>query len=244
VVNSDKGKTGIQGTLLMLDDTTPHVAVVVQAIRDGNVMATALSDEQGRYQLIDLEPGQYHLRCYVLNGYVYYSEGGNTVADESSAVSLQTRPGVTHDNINLRFAPFKKGTWRTYTYLDGLASNTIHTLYYGADGVMWFATAGGGVSRYDGKEFVNLTTKDGLLHNHVSAIHRDPDGVMWFSTGHLTEGGGGISRYDGKEFVNFTTKDGLLRANGFPIHRDTDGVMWFGTSGGVSRYDGKQLEML
>ena len=35
----------------MLDDRTPHVAVPVQAIHDGKVIATALSDEKGKYQL-------------------------------------------------------------------------------------------------------------------------------------------------------------------------------------------------
>ena len=100
----------IEGTLLMLGDATPHVAVPVRAISDGKVIATTLSDEQGRYQLIDLEPGQYQLRCHVLSGYIYYGEGGNTVTDESSAVFVQIRPGVTHDNIDLRFPPFKKGT--------------------------------------------------------------------------------------------------------------------------------------
>jgi hypothetical protein len=38
----------IQGKLLMLDDATPHVAVPVQAIRDGEVIATTLSEKQKR----------------------------------------------------------------------------------------------------------------------------------------------------------------------------------------------------
>ena len=64
----------IEGTLLMLDDATPHVAVPVQAIRDGKVMATTLSDEHGDYQFISLKPGAYQVRCQVLGGYVYYGE--------------------------------------------------------------------------------------------------------------------------------------------------------------------------
>ena len=49
--------TSIEGTLLMLDDRTPHVAVVVQAVNPSPdsggepvVSATVLSDESGRYQ--------------------------------------------------------------------------------------------------------------------------------------------------------------------------------------------------
>ena len=64
----------IAGTLLMLDGTTPHVAVPIQAIRDGKVIVTTLSDEHGDYQFISLKPGAYQVRCQVLGGYVYYGE--------------------------------------------------------------------------------------------------------------------------------------------------------------------------
>jgi len=101
---------------------------------------------------------------------------------------------------------------------------------------MWFATYGG-VSRYDGEEFVNFTIKDGLPSDEVITIHRDSGGVMWFGTD-----GAGVSCYNGKEFVNLRKKDGLVSNTVIAIHRDPDGVMWFGTGypgGGVSRYDGK-----
>jgi len=48
----------IAGMLLMLDDTTPHVAVPIQTIRDGKVIATTLSDEHGDYRFISLKPGR------------------------------------------------------------------------------------------------------------------------------------------------------------------------------------------
>ena len=61
--------------------------------------------------------------------------------------------------------------------------------------MMWFGTSGGGVSRYDGKEFVNFTTEDGLANNCVEAIHRARDGVIWFETD------GGASCYDGTAWM-------------------------------------------
>lgn len=39
----------IEGTLLMLDDATLHVAVPVQAILGGKVISTTLSDTMGKY---------------------------------------------------------------------------------------------------------------------------------------------------------------------------------------------------
>ena len=114
---------------------------------------------------------------------------------------------------------------------------------------MWFGTEGG-VSRYDGEGFFNLTAKDGLPSNKVVSINSAPDGVIWFGT--LV----GVSQYaksnarlrlsarnnarlrlsDGTEFHNFNAEGGLAGNSVVAIHRDADG-MWFGTDGGVSRFD-------
>ena len=248
----------IEGALLMLDSATPHAAVPVEAVvpgRDspaGRAVARVLSDDRGRYRFVNLKPAQYQLRCQILGGYVYYGEEragkpesrkagrseDGTVPDE--AVSLRVGGGRTLRNIDLRFAPFKKGTWNTYNILDGLADNGILAINADSDGVMWFGTQTG-VSCYDGKEFSNLCAKDGLAGNWVFDIHVDPDGVIWFGTN------GGVSRYDGVEFVNFTTEDGLASDVVKTIHRAPDGSLWFGTGwwnipgGGVSRYDGKEF---
>jgi DNA-binding NtrC family response regulator/ligand-binding sensor domain-containing protein len=231
----------IEGTLLMLDDSTPHVAVPVQVIQNGKVIATTLSDERGKYQFVNLKRERYQMRCHVLGRYVYYGEGGSTVTDGSRAVFLQVKDGVIRDNTDFRFAPFKKGTWRSYTALDGLANSFVYAMYAEPGGVMWFGTFGGGVSRYDGNTFVNFTTEDGLAGDDVLAIQGDSDGALWFGT--LD----GVSRYDGTEFVTFTTEDGLAANAVSTIYCDDDGVLWFGTgywgheSGGVSRYDGKRF---
>jgi two-component system response regulator AtoC len=96
---------------------------------------------------------------------------------------------------------------------------------------MWFGTQEG-LSRYDGRHFVNFTTKDGLANDSVFAVHRDTDGIMWFATW------GGISRYDGSEFVNLTVEDGLAHDMAVAIHQEPGGNLWFGTHAGVSRYNG------
>ena len=102
---------------------------------------------------------------------------------------------------------------------------------------MWFGTYGGGVSRYDGKEFINFTTKDGLAHNYIwGAINSTSHGAPWFGT--LA----GASKYDGGKFVHLTIKDGLVSDNVKSIHHDFDGFIWFGTEGGgISRYDGREF---
>ncbi|MBC8227929.1 SpoIIE family protein phosphatase, partial [bacterium] len=227
-----KEAISISGTLLMLDDATPHVAVVVQAVTpaptgqsEPTVVATTLSDESGRYRFINLKPGPYQVRCYTKSGYVYYQQGE----------VLHVQRGKAFLSIDFRFAPFKKGVWRNYTPLDGLAFDAVNRIYVEPNGVMWFGTDGGGISRYDGKTFVNFTTEDGFSNSAVWAIHRNPDGVMWFGTWDA-----GVSQYDGKGFLNFTTQDGLAHNTVLTIDQAPDGAMWFGTSrGDISRYDGK-----
>ncbi|MBI1922977.1 hypothetical protein HYR99_01870 [Candidatus Poribacteria bacterium] len=212
-----------------------------------------MSDERGKYHFINLKPGWYQVRCYTSNGYVYYRqsrhgrmEGSNlptfqvsnpqaVIIGEEGEV-LEVKGDKTLKGIDFHFAPFKKGTWRNYTYFDGLANNEVTTLYCDRDGFLWFGTMMGGVCRYDGERFFTFTTNDGLVDNSVMSIYQDTDGVMWFGTW------GGISRYDGKKFINFTTQDGLADNRVSAIYQDADGALWFGTrGGGVCRYDGEQF---
>ncbi len=99
---------------------------------------------------------------------------------------------------------------------------------------MWFGTNGGGVSRFDGKEWQTYTQQDGLAGNEVISIFQDKEGIMWFGTS------GGVSRFDGKRWQTYTQEDGLAHNNVWDILQDEEGMMWFGTfDGGISRFDGR-----
>ncbi len=213
-------------------DGTPQEGITVQAVRISedakskpDVVASTLSDENGRYRFIDLRPGRYRVRCYTGKRYQYYvSSSGEDV--------VKVKIGKTLSGIDFQFAPFKKGTWRNYTYLDGLASNKVYAIQSDRMGNLWFGTENG-ISRYDGRNFVNFTKKDGLTSNWVTSIYRDDNGVLWFGTR-----GGGIYRYNGKGFVCFTKKDGLISDDVKAICGDSDGRVWIGTKEGASLYDG------
>ena len=88
----------ISGQLLMLDDKTPHVVVPVQALRDGEVVATKLTDKTGKYRLINLEPGRYQVRCQILGGYVYYEKGGDGKRSEERRVGKECRSRWSPDH--------------------------------------------------------------------------------------------------------------------------------------------------
>ncbi|MYI94947.1 hypothetical protein F4083_11635, partial [Candidatus Poribacteria bacterium] len=132
----------ISGSLLKLDDK-PHVGVVVEALLLGKKnssqkRSTTLSDNRGQYRFINLRPGRYQIRCHTLK-----TQG----EDPNKIVSVVTQN--TLENVNFRFLPFKYGTWKHYTYLDGLGSNHVQAIYQDREDFLWFGTLGG-ISRYDG----------------------------------------------------------------------------------------------
>ena len=247
-----KPAISIEGTLLMLDDKTPHPAVVVQAVRPPSsflppklggdqeggegaptAVGATLSDEGGKYQFINLKPGRYQVRCYAGTEYVYYREGENSTSGGLNTTALQVKRGKPLAQVDFRLPSFKKGTWRHYTAFDGLPSGYVNTLHRTPDGTIWFGTQDRGLVRYDGSTFVRFTVKDGLVSNDIRAIEHDRDGTMWFGSN------SGISRYDGKNFANLTVDDGLASNSVSAIYPDPDEGVWIGTwDGGVSRYDG------
>ena len=155
----------ISGTLLMLDDVTPHVAVPVEVIANGKVISTTKSDESGKYRFENFKPGRYRVRCQVLGGYVYYPTTEEATGEDVGEV-LRIFLHKPLSGVDFHVAPFKKGRWQTYTPVDGLADNSVQSIYRSPEGVLWIGTDVG-VSRYDGDRFVNLTTQDGLAHNGI-----------------------------------------------------------------------------
>lgn len=116
-------------------------------------------------------------------------------------------------------------------------------------GNMWFGSAGDGIYRYDGKSFINFTSKDGLCHNDILCCMEDKAGNIWFGTRN------GIIRYKssgsqpGKgDFTNLLISQNIISnttrrkipynykpADNFvwSIMQDKSGTIWFGTNKGV-----------
>ena len=80
---------------------------------------------------------------------------------------------------------------------------------------------------------------EGPAFSSVLGSACDKIGNLWFGTG-----GGGVYKYDGKSFTGFTTANGLVGNVVFSIIEDKEGILWFGTTAGVSKYDGKGLQII
>ena len=121
----------------------------------------------------------------------------------------------------------------------GLALSSVRCAYKDKTGNLWFGTAGGGASKYDGKSFTTFSTAQGLANNIVWSITEDKTGNLWFGTN-----GGGVSRYDGKSFTTFSTAQGLANNSVWSITEDKTGNLWFGTAEGLSVLSVKDVEKL
>jgi ligand-binding sensor domain-containing protein/signal transduction histidine kinase len=87
---------------------------------------------------------------------------------------------------------------RQYMILDGLPQSQVNMTLEDAYGYLWLATYGGGLARFDGRDFKVYTTHDGLLSNVVSSLMLDSKQNIWAV--HPK----GVTRFDGYKFKKFS----------------------------------------
>lgn len=122
-----------------------------------------------------------------------------------------------------------------YSVGDGLAQSQVFAMVEDARGYLWMGTRGGGLSRFDGRNFTTFTTQHGLAHNYILALFEASDGRLWVGTNN------GLSIYNGLHFENHLVDNAQpLSVGGFA--QDAEGNIWIGTGRGVVRYDGSAFE--
>lgn len=114
-----------------------------------------------------------------------------------------------------------------YGVEDGLTQSQILSMCQDHNGSIWFGTNSGGVFRFDGNKFINLTENDSLVNNVVYSITELKNGNLLFSTN------GGLSIYNGYKFINLTEKDGFKHKRVHKTIQDANGTIWIGTAKGV-----------
>lgn len=107
--------------------------------------------------------------------------------------------------------------------------NYIVSMVVDSEGVVWAGTWGGGLSRFDGKNWRHYTVSDGLPGNHVFMLHIDKKGQMWVGTN------AGLARMEGDKFKVMTTEHGLFSDTVFSMATADSGNLWVGSFGGVAR---------
>lgn len=124
---------------------------------------------------------------------------------------------------------------RVYTTEHGLNNNSIRALVQDADHHIWVGT-NAGVSRTDGRSFVNFTVKDGLAGDKVTCLAVDAQNRIW--VGHRDAG---ISIIDRDTIIRITEDNGLANNEVHALLRASDGRMWAGTFAGITVFDGAEI---
>src|SRR5688500_13353660 len=86
---------------------------------------------------------------------------------------------------------------RNYKAVDGLPQSNVNIMLEDRNGYLWIGTHGGGLARFDGREFKVYTTRDGLLSNIISYLKLDLDQNLWIVHPR------GITKFDGLKFSTF-----------------------------------------
>ena len=126
---------------------------------------------------------------------------------------------------------------QTLTQADGLASDTVLTVFEDSHGTVWFGTTDG-LTRYDGKNFQTFTTEDGLAQNTIGLIFEDQQGMLWFADGVLS------SFLERGKPIDVTWMETPLSELDIAQHNEMpEGMTRRIPLKGVSRYDGETFRV-
>jgi signal transduction histidine kinase/ligand-binding sensor domain-containing protein len=125
---------------------------------------------------------------------------------------------------------------RTYTHANGLAQDSVYSVYQSRGGSVWSGTLSAGVSKLSHGTFTTYTVANGLISNTVASIMESANGTMWFATP------GGISALFKDQWRSYTSSDGLPSDNVNCFLEDSRGVVWAGTAAGLAFHSGDKFK--
>ena len=118
-----------------------------------------------------------------------------------------------------------------YNYKDGIMGS-VTSILQDSKNNLWFGTDGGGIVKYDGKEFVSFSMINGMSSNRVTSLLEDDENTLWIGTF-----GGGVNRYNGFEFLVINKEEGLSSNIVYCLEKGPRGDIYMGTEAGITRYD-------
>lgn len=125
--------------------------------------------------------------------------------------------------------------FQNFTVENGLSESQILGIFQDRDGELWLGTNQGGINRFDGRKFVQITKEDGLADNLVYSFDYDAKGRIVVGTG------AGLSVINGRKIFNLTTANGLPHNGVVKVFTDLKGTTWVGTGKGLARMEGDSV---
>ncbi|WP_242691651.1 ligand-binding sensor domain-containing protein [Desertivirga arenae] len=129
--------------------------------------------------------------------------------------------------------------FKHYQAEDGLAHNSVTSIFQDSRGLMWIGTRGG-LNRFDGYSFKiyrNKKNKFGNVGNNVIRdLAEDKNGMLWVGTGK------GVFMFDPVKEV-FTALEGAAQAYINDLVIDDENNLWFSANSSLYKYDQKKKEL-
>jgi signal transduction histidine kinase/ligand-binding sensor domain-containing protein len=110
--------------------------------------------------------------------------------------------------------------FQNYTVEDGLPQSQVFALYQDSRSNLWLGTNGGGLARFNGRDFETFRRNDGLISDLIVDINDDNEGNIIIKTNL------GITVFDGKEFNNYPFPEDNFFSNE-KMTKDKNGDFWF-----------------
>ena len=117
-------------------------------------------------------------------GWEHFPLSGTLLDLASVGITAQSDGSVWVTGSTTGLDRYREGGWRHFTVADGLAGNIVSTVVETSDRVLW-ASAVGGVSRFDGTIWERFTAADDIGGTQVWSMTEHPDGSLWI----ITDGG-------------------------------------------------------
>jgi signal transduction histidine kinase len=119
-------------------------------------------------------------------------------------------------------------TTKTYTEKDGLAQNSVYSVFQSRDGTVWAGTLNSGVSEFRNGRFTTYTTANGMISNSVTSIAETSGETMWFATPN------GLNSFSGGHWRLLGIREGLPSPNINCLLTDSADLLWIGTGSGLA----------
>lgn len=135
-----------------------------------------------------------------------------------------------------RFDPGIEGCIVFYSGEDGMATAPLTSLTIGPDGEVYYTTAGGGISAYNGSEWRQMVIENERVPgNTIQDLAQDEAGAVW--VGALGGASHILPGEDADAEIFTTANSALPSVDVRVVQPGSEGGMWFGTEG-ISFYDG------
>jgi ligand-binding sensor domain-containing protein len=116
----------------------------------------------------------------------------------------------------------------------GFPAGKVRKTIVDSSGILWFATWGDGLIKYNGSSYDTINTSDGIISNNIHDIAVGSQGELWVANN-------GISIINDHEITNLRESDGLISDLLRVIEVDKSNQVWLGFGqAGIMKYSSGQ----